>query len=190
MNKKDQLYLWTRSLILPVATLVPFFFTKRHELSCDEVSFAQFSSVEKYTVEPNGPCTAIAGPKLAIIVSIALGLLAVLIISLLKVEPKGREAMRRFIAKQFVLSASIAAITCILYIIFRNLSQGENFEVINFSPDGTIASQHSAIFGLGISVQTFLLLVAVYMLIPFLRWYKLIFSRNYVAGQKKEELFQ
>jgi hypothetical protein len=190
MNRKDKIYLWARGLVLPIATLVPFLFTRMEEVSCTGLNMSSFQQVSKYTNEITGECLGVVGPSSVVNISIGIGLLFVIAVSLLRVQQRGREKMRRFIARQFVLSLSIAAATALVYALMRNYSQGENIMLINFSPDGSIASERHAIFGMGISVQSFLLLLGVYLLLPLVRWYKVIFSHHYVAGQKKQELFQ
>lgn len=167
----DKLYLGLRAAVLPLAILLPF--ARFDDGSC--------RAYDPTITNASSNCMTYTQPSLPW--PFVVGLLLVIIVSLLHVSNKSRRAMRQFVLLQLVVSLLIVAITATTYVIMQNYSQVSAVQARSLHPMDTL-------FGLGIAKETFLLMVAVYLLLPIVRWYKVIFSKNYFLGIKRKDLFQ
>lgn len=176
LETKDRLYLWARVSILPIATLLPFMVFSDGWVDCSA----------NPEISDYGPqCLTYTEPTLAWPFWLGLGL--VILVSLIRISKKSVEELKKFVYMQLILSVLTAIFTTLVYLTMYANSQGKYIFSVAGPP---IGGMEGVIFGVGIERWIFTVIVFVYLLVPILRWYKIIFSKNYFFGIKKKELFQ
>jgi len=173
LSPKGRLYILIRGLIFPVGVLAPYFLLHNEYKVC---SFG-------------GSCLVSDGSGAVQNIVILTFLLAIIVASLLRTGPSNYQALRRFVRWQVVVSAVAFAVTLAAYTAMYPLSQGAGTEIIMVE-DSQITVLNEAYFGTGLPHDMVLGLSVFYLLLPLIRWYRVLFSRNYIDGTKKQELFQ
>lgn len=172
LSLKEKLYIGLRGLIFPIGVLVPYFLTRTEYRYC---SFG-------------GSCLESPGSGTVQNVLILAFLLVIIIVSLLRDRPRNHLAFKRFVSWQIVISVTAFVLTVIAYKLMFPYSQSAGREVV-MVVGHNVTVQDRALFGTGLPGNMVFGLSVFYLLLPAVRWYRVLFSQKYIDGIKKQELF-
>lgn len=186
MTTKQKLWLGIQLLVFPLATLAPYLLLRIRNLCPVPTTLAEAGQCMNYQYPPEWANLIVLGLMLLLV-----------LLSLVRYAVAKGPGTEVFIRRQAVGVFAVLALTTLAFFLMRLFSQAQGDSIVAgyggvVGPDGrTIVSLNTEpLFGVGISIKTYAAAAALYLLGWAIDLYRYKWSRRWVGGVKKEELFQ
>jgi hypothetical protein len=179
LSLSPRTWLAVRFTAFPLAVLLPFFLVRFSGAYC--------------TIEPNQAVSLyITSPPNIFAVIAWILVCTFLVISFMQRSAEKKQLLQRaFVVRQLIISACSIAATVPVYLWMRLHGQNNQFSTWWCDEKGTLhGSAPHTHFGLGFTPSTVVLMAALYMAVPAIKYYLTYISRRHVGGVSKKDLFQ